>query len=72
MMIMSTIRTTFLLPLLAVLFVIIGNALGGRLGMIIALCPMPYYSEPAARTIASLFTTHPSTEEKIKRLTAMQ
>ncbi|MEA2046346.1 MAG: zinc metalloprotease HtpX [Euryarchaeota archaeon] len=34
---MSTIRTTFLLSLLAVLFVIIGSALGGRLGMIIAL-----------------------------------
>lgn len=37
MMIMSTIRTTFLLSLLAVLFVMIGSALGGRLGMIIAL-----------------------------------
>jgi len=37
MMIMSTIRTTFLLSLLAMLFVMIGNVLGGQLGMIIAL-----------------------------------
>jgi len=69
MMIMSTIRTTFLLSLLAVLFVMISSALGGRLGMIIAL----FIVNPLrGRMLASLFSTHPSTEERIKRLTAMR
>lgn len=69
MMIMSTIRTTFLLSLLAVLFVMIGSALGGRLGMIIAL----FIANPLrGQMLASLFSTHPSTEERIKRLTAMR
>ena len=70
-MIMSTIRTTFLLSLLTVFFVIIGNVLEGRLGMIIVLCPI-IVNPPRGRMLASLFSTHPSTEERIKRLTAMQ
>jgi len=68
----NQIRTTILLAVMTALIIWVGQLLGGRQGMLIALifaAGMNFFSYwYSDKLVLSLFSTHPPLEERIARL----